>query len=152
MSDILAIMQNQWVRDPETLRRILEKRPNMRRDLVRRLLFAGCLTGRRIKSVFGNQLVARMVFEEASPQIGGKSSAVFPADLDHLREVIVQVNPHTIIAFGKVAAGGLHELGQNFIEAPHPAARGPETIGKLGLARSQLEKALLLPSMQRIPA
>lgn len=129
---VLAVMQNQWFRDPEAIKRILAKKPHWRRQLVARFLFAGCKSGRVLKQVFGDRINS-IVWEEASPQIGGHSSACFPADVEHLQRALDEVQPDVVMAFGKIAEAGLRGMfrADRLLIGPHPAARDPNTLPKL---------------------
>lgn len=122
---ILAIMQNQWFRDPERVKKIYERNPERRTHFIRQFLFFNCLSGRRLQKAFGADLCRRIVWEEASPQIGGTSRSVYPADLDHLRRAIQAHEPDLIICFGKIAGDALREIKPpvEVLFAPHPAAR-----------------------------
>lgn len=144
MSDnttVLAIMQNQWFKDPGKVEELYRKRPNQRRDLIRRFLFAGCKSGRVLRQVFGDWC-DRIVWEESSPRIGGHASSKYDADLDYLTNVIVDVNPRVIIGFGVIACRGLEDLNQAYIRAPHPAARQPTVIAELTAVRERMETLL----------
>ena len=73
----------------------------------------------------GERLCDEIIWEECSKEVGGKSSASFPADLKHMRWAITEHTPNIILAFGKTAGGALRELQpfQPVIYGPHPAAR-----------------------------
>ncbi len=59
---IIAFLQNMWVRDPEKVRRSLEREEDLEIRAEHRLryieyaLFAGCLTGRRLEALRGDCL------------------------------------------------------------------------------------------------
>jgi hypothetical protein len=126
---ILGVLQNQWFEEPERVRSLIERRPEIRSRFIARALFAGCKTGRILLNTFGD-LCALITWEEASPRIGGQASAAFPPDLDHLRAVLEREQPDIVIAFGRIAERGLRPLvpAANLICAPHPAARVPWNI------------------------
>lgn len=138
---ILAVMQNQWFRDPEAVRRIMGKRPQWRRQLIARFLFAGCRSGRVLKSVFGER-INEIVWEEASPEIGGHASSAFPADPVHLRAVLDDVKPDVVLAFGKIASNALLDLvpAEKLVVGPHPTARGPDVMPLLRAMQNQLDR------------
>jgi hypothetical protein len=119
---LLAVLQNQWFHDPEKVRAILARTPQARRRLIHYSLFAGCRTGRVLKDVFGEERCRTIVWEEASPEIGGKASSCFPADQAHLRAVLDDVKPDLVLAFGRIAGNALAELvpGAKLILGPHP--------------------------------
>jgi len=79
---ILAVLQNQWFPDQDRVRAILLKTPESRRRILRYALFAGCRTGKVLKSVFGDRC-DDIIWENASPQIGGRAASSFQADTQH---------------------------------------------------------------------
>jgi hypothetical protein len=138
---LLAVLQNQWFHDPEKVRAILARTPQARRRLIHYSLFAGCRTGRVLKDVFGEERCRTIVWEEASPEIGGKASSCFPADQAHLRAVLDDVKPDLVLAFGRIAGNALAELvpGAKLILGPHPTARQPDTMTKLRVMAGRIE-------------
>lgn len=132
---VLAIMQNMWVRDPANLMSLLKRESDpvrqriLRRRIIAYALFAGCLSGRRLRTAFG-ELCDTIIWDEASPQIGGRASMAFPADLDHLRQVVGEIQPDIIVTFGTIARDGITAIAPHAVvlHAPHPAARHA-TIG-----------------------
>jgi hypothetical protein len=139
MPTILAFLQNQWFRDPDGVRRIYERHPEARNDLIKRFLFMGCLTGRRLQAAFGVDFCSKIVWEEASPEVGGHSSSAFKADHHHIRTAIVRHMPpeddlhYVVLAFGKIAGDAVETVMDNLgcekgptirtYYGPHPAAR-----------------------------
>lgn len=81
---ILAILQNQWFRNPAKAREIYERNPELRNKLIAGFLFSGCLTGRRLQSAFGD-LCDSIIWEESSPEIGGFSVSKFTHDPEHIK-------------------------------------------------------------------
>jgi hypothetical protein len=77
---IVAFLQNMWVRNPESARRILKRAPQVRERLIAYSLFAGCLTGRRLKAALGEELCQSIVWEEASPVIADNAKDYHPPD------------------------------------------------------------------------
>lgn len=134
---ILGVLQNQWVRDPERTRALIaEKGPEYRRRLLHYALFAGCLTGRRLKAWLGDELCGQIEWEEASPEITGHSSGNPKPDPEHVRAAIERVRPDVVLAFGVNAAnavmGAMQSMHRNpagermefrLICVGHPAAR-----------------------------
>lgn len=149
---ILGVMQNQYFNDPDKIRRTLAsfgddvaRREKYRRRLIAFALFRGCKSGRVLERVFGEELCGRIVWEEASREIGGHASSVFPADVAHLTATIADVQPGVIVGFGQVACQGIERaLGSKrvpFVRTIHPAAR-TNAIEQLQLARSLLDAHL----------
>lgn len=130
---ILAFLQNSWFKDPEKAKEVFARHPELRNDLIARFLFAGCLTGRRLMTAFGEELCDRIIWEEASANIGDKSSARFQADHDHIKRAIIKHDPNVILAFGQVASTEVEVVAEGLkreygisipvMTAPHPAAR-----------------------------
>lgn len=152
---ILAFMQCMWLRDPEKHRRILAsydhdipRREKLRRRMIAYALFAGCKSGRVLKCVFGAELCERIIWEEASREIGGESSAAFPADVDHILATILAEQPDCVIGFGKIACGGIEDALKrypglmSFVRAPHPAARHATVVAELDEAKFSLDYLL----------
>lgn len=131
---IVAFLQNQWFKDPEGVARMFAENPKRRERYISAFLFMGCLTGRRLQQVFGEELCDQIVWEEISPEIGGHASSKFPADPAHIERVLRKHAPDVVLAFGKLAGDGLlstlsnprlRELPHGFkiLYGPHPAAR-----------------------------
>lgn len=126
---ILAILQNQWFKDPDRVRRLYDRYPDRRTAINRQLLFLQSKTGNILTSAFGQELVDAIVWEEASPQIGGHSGAVFPPDRAHIAQAIADHQPDIVLAFGRMAHEGLYLLpagplwGKASVSYPHPTAR-----------------------------
>lgn len=156
---ILAILQNQWVKNPERVRAAIAASKDpvaYRRRFNAYALFAGCMTGRRLRKEFGD-LCDTIVWEEASPEIGGHAASSFPADLDHIRASIADVKPRIVIGFGKIASDALNIIGPSLdlpdvfmIHCQHPTARGASSLPSLANAASLLRD--LLASKHLTPA
>lgn len=141
---ILVFMQNMWVKEPEKVKQAIErsKDPEAWNNWVKTLLFAGCITGKRIKQVFGD-LVEDMIFDESTKEILNNPRDVPKADLEHMRNTILRIHPDTIITFGNHASKALEKIitspypfyhiriPKHIFNAPHPAARQPETMARL---------------------
>ena len=141
---ILAVLQNQWFHDPERMRAILERglaRGGLRHDFTARTLFMGCRTGQILKSELGVEWCRKIVWAEASPEIGGRASSCFPADPIHLQAVLAEINPDVVLAFGRIASDALVALipADKLIVGPHPTARGPDVPKRLREMRAALE-------------
>jgi hypothetical protein len=57
---VLAFLQNQWFHDPDHVRGILERHPQARRRIIHYSLFAGCATGRMLKTALGEEWCKKM--------------------------------------------------------------------------------------------
>jgi hypothetical protein len=141
---VLGILQNQWFKNPESARRIYASHNGDRERSAKfraSALFMGCLTGRRIRDAFGEDMRHIITYEEASPEIGSVSSAAFPADKFHITKAIEWWEPEIVIAFGKIAGDGVLQAmkhmefcgtnGFYFTAAPHPAARCATVMSEL---------------------
>ena len=132
----VAFLQNQWFHNPDNVRRMLAKRPESRERLIRYALFAGCLTGRRLKAAFGDG-IDEITWEEISPEIGGHASSVFPADANHVVAVLDKYQPTLVLTFGKLATDCIARIRaggygiSHTLSGPHPAARVGDVVGML---------------------
>lgn len=121
----LAFLQNQWVRNPKRVQQLIEEQgEDYRRMFVSYALFAGCLTGRRIRAAFGT-LVDDIAWDNVSPRIGGKSTDCFAPDTEHMWRQFKYHKPSIILAFGTQArdACRIFRPAVLVVEGPHPAAR-----------------------------
>lgn len=151
---VMFLLQNQWFKDPVRTQQVLALYKDHKGEeagwnrFVRDMLFLGCLTGRRIKDAFGEDLCwdavvgehpVTTVFEETSREIGDHPSAVFPPDPEHLVASLRRHRPGLIVAFGRVASTALvlpqvkYELETwpetvDIVHTGHPAARGPRVL------------------------
>ena len=148
----VAFLQNQWFKDPERAKKLLERYEKFvftdgdgRERFLRDMLFLGCLTGKRLLAAFTWDVCAEIIWEEASRDIGGKSSSRFKADVSHIESVLRKHQPGAILIFGKVASDGFQAMGglHSFLHikewkdkvqvcvGPHPAARGDTVVNDL---------------------
>lgn len=141
---IVAFLQNMWVRNPAKVQATLDRLPEMRERLLRYALFAGCLTGRRLKEALGEFLCNSIVWEECSPIIGGESNSSYPADEDHIRRVLKKHDPIAVVCLSRRNEEVVRRLakGRITICGPHPAARHPTVIEELCEVRQQIEELL----------
>jgi hypothetical protein len=130
---ILAVLQNMWVKDPDSVRRMIERTPKVRRRLIRYSLFAGCRTGRVLKDVFGEVRCNEIVWDESTREIAGNPRDTFPPDLAHLAALLEEVKPDVVLAFGRIASAALSSMvpAEKLIVGPHPTARQADTIQRL---------------------
>jgi hypothetical protein len=112
-------------------------------------LFAGCLTGRRLKTAFG-PICENIIWEEASPVVADNPRDYHPPDIDHVRSVLVEHKPDVVLCFTRrgeeVLRVWCHMFGlpeYRFLTAPHPAARGSDTVPELNRMATDL-RALIL--------
>lgn len=125
---IVAFLQNMWVNDPVRVKRMIaesEHPERLRRHFIHRALFAGCVTGRRIKANLG-QLCDTIIWEEASREILGDPKQVPQPNFIHITTVILEEKPDLVIAFGAVARLGVNSVRVPIVFSPHPAARRVE--------------------------
>lgn len=136
---ILAFLQNLWVKEPERARAILERESEeFRVQFIRRLLFHGGLTGKRIQQCFGD-LTSIIIFEEATREISGDSKTICPPDPRHIAGCLDRYRPVVVLTFGKVASDAVAPLWKGrLLVCPHPAARQRDTVTKLQAAAEEL--------------
>lgn len=129
----VAFLQNMWVKNPERVRwMIAQNGERYRRRLIEMLLFAGCLTGRRLRAAFGDELLAGIVWEETTRQIAGDPKTIFPTDLEHICGVLAEEKPDVVLTFGKIAYAAVAPVWTGgLIAAPHPAARQADVVFRL---------------------
>lgn len=141
---VVAFMQNMWVRDPVRVRTgIARWGENYRHKIITYSLFAGCLSGRRVKEAFGHDMCRLIHWEEASRTITNHPSEAPPADPAHIAAVLRAEKPDIVICFGRIAADALTQLWSGkIIFAPHPAGRGADVPVRLRDAAIKLRRAL----------
>ncbi len=149
---IVAFLQNQWFKDPEGVKAMFAEHPECRERYIEAFLFMGCLTGKRLRAVFGEELCNQIVWEEISPEIGGHSASKFPPDPAHIERVLRKHAPDVVLCFGKLATNGvlatlsnpeLRDLPHGFdlVHGPHPAARNGALDG-LRVMQKQVARQL----------
>lgn len=147
---IVAFLQCAWFHNPAAVqaaieRQAPERRLEYRQRFLARALFAGCNTGRRLKDGLGMPLCNRIIWEEASTQLGEEASAVFPPDMEHIRSVLESFQPEVVVAFGAVARDALRQLGESddstgrLLIAPHPSSRQQDLKEQLAKLKEELE-------------
>lgn len=137
---ILAFMQNMWVKDVDRVERLIAKHgERYRQRAIAMFLFAGCVSGRRLKQAFGDELCGQIKWDEVSRQISGHPAFVPTADEVHMQTVIAHYKPDVIICFGKIAANAIDAIWRGTtIKAPHPASRQPDVMQRLMDARDAI--------------
>jgi len=84
---VVAFLQNQWFKNPAKIAEIYARHdtPEGRVKLNARFLFYRSLTGKRLLDAFGRYVCERIIWEEASREVGSISSHCPPADPAHIR-------------------------------------------------------------------
>ena len=150
---ILAILQNTWADNPERVHAALAQKPDRRHEMVARLLFAsGCVTGRRILTVFGELLKQHQwTFENASTVVTPTSGGCPPYNVEHVKGVIGRFRPDAIIVFGTQAKAALADMRRAkkqtmplppVVECVHPAMQRASCVPLMNEARVRLEEVL----------
>ena len=130
---ILAFLQNLWVKDPRYTYDFFKKYPNSRNNIIKSLLFMGCLTGRRIKKAFGWELADRIIYDECTKEIANNPKTICNPDLEHIKETLNKFKPDRVITFGAIAYKAVSKVfpKDKIFKSPHPAARQKNTMDKL---------------------
>lgn len=152
---IVAFLQNMWVNNPERLRKAIAREEaketgageEFRRRMMEYALFAGCLTGRRLRAVFGD-LCEDIVWEETTREIADNPKTIFPAQPEHIRAVLKEFQPSIVLVFGAIAREAVTPLwtglAADLICAPHPAARQADVMERLLEAAAKLSERMKL--------
>lgn len=150
---VLAFLQNMWVKDPAKVQVSLDRwkdTPEFWNRMVASLLFSGCITGRRIKTAFGDDLAFSIIYDECTKEIADNPKVILKPDFEHIANTIKRIKPDVIITFGNhayKAVTSMYESGAIFyhtvptckiIVSPHPAARQPDTLDKLKAVAEKL--------------
>lgn len=152
---IVAFLQNQWFKSTSVERvtklyEAVDITPEGRADLNARFLFLQCRTGENLKTAFGDKLIDKIVWENASPKFATESRGAFPPDLRHIKNVLDHFKPEIVITFGVPAHIGVEQamMGRarfahiQVIRSPHPTARHPTAMKELREAAAKLRKLL----------
>lgn len=142
---ILGILQNQWMKDPD---RAYKVRGKLGFELFTKLmLFSGCRTGRRLREVFGEQVIRDWDWANASDEITSDWRSSPRYDVDHIEQTIQRVQPDIIILFGRSAREGFQSLEDRgfyfdgkVYTCPHPAHFASYVKGKLHEVAETIEK------------
>jgi hypothetical protein len=135
----VAFLQNMYAAEPERLREIITKHGELARRLaVRRFLFGGCRTGRRLQAAFGS-MIDSIHWDESTPQIAGDTKTIFPADIEHMRRIVGEFKPRVVLTFGRIAGDAVEAAWAGpVIKCPHPTARGMAVLPALNAASDTL--------------
>lgn len=156
---VVAFLQNQWFLDPVRVKQIVEtlrspdECPHERREFhIAAFLFMGCLTGRRLRTTFGEDWTSHITWEEVSREYGGKASSVFPPDFTHIQDVLQRHQPTHVLALGKIAEKALKSIQGAphtfcLVAGPHPASRSVSVTYRLHEIRKQLDSWKLLDNL-----
>lgn len=139
---VVAFLQNMWVRNPAKIQRMFDSDPTgeLRLRLIEYALFAGCLTGRRLKKGLGEDWCDAIIWEEASPVIDNDYKRYHPPEEAHITAVLAKHQPDLVLCFTKRGEPTVKKLCKcPVIGMPHPAARGKAPILALEATRKQLE-------------
>jgi hypothetical protein len=151
---ILCILQNTWAHDPARVNALLQRPGIKRHCVVERLLFAGCLTGKRIGQVFSDMFPRHhFIFENASTVVTGDSGGRPPYNVEHVRSAILLHRPDVILAFGTSSKEAIKDLRAAkrvnvkldlppVVECLHPAVQKPGWLKAMLAAKEELEKVL----------
>jgi hypothetical protein len=138
MPTILGLLQSQWFKDVSRAKRILERyehdEVDGREKFIRDFLFFGCLTGRRLRTTFGEELCKEITWEEASRTIDDRPAASTTYNLEHVRCVLAKHKPGLVITFGKQATEVMKVIinpNAMILNCVHPAGRGSGVIKRL---------------------
>jgi len=143
---IVAFMQNMWLKNPDSFHRNMAgikdvaEKEKYRRRIIHYALFAGCLTGRRLKYAFEEDVCRRIIWEESTREIASDPRKIFPAQPEHIKAVLEIEKPDVVITFGKIASNALAPLWKGrIVTCIHPAARDPLILSKLKIAAEDLK-------------
>jgi len=153
---ILAFLQNMWVHAHQVLG-VSRCHPisNAREDMIRYALFAGCLTGRRLKQAFGKTLCDCIIWQEASPVVSSNSRDYHSPNEAHIRAVLDKHTPDLVLIMTMRGADQIERIihdcrGDMFpiVKCPHPAARAQDTTARLAEARASIDLAVALKAKE----
>lgn len=145
---VVAFLQNQWFKNPESARKMFARQPDLREVLIRKTLFMGSVTGRNLARFFSQATCDKIIWEETSKNIAGFSAGCFPADFDHIHSVLNKWSPKVVLAFGRVASDALEYIMLSerppwrIVVGPHPASRGSDLFVELRLMNDKLHSLL----------
>lgn len=106
---VLGLLQNAWAKDTKRVEEVMMRFG--RRATVTRLLMrskSGQVLRKRLPDWYN-----RIEYENSSPRVLSRADAYGTVDLAHVRNVIANIKPAVIIAFGNVAKSAMTRLGWN---------------------------------------
>ena len=120
---ILAFLQNCWF--PKDTKADYINR-YLTDDVFRRRVLSRGWSGRRLINSFGENFFSKVIWENASIEVGSHSSYCGSPDLHHVQCMIDKHNPDLILTFGVVAKSSVELLntGIPIMSTKHPNARG----------------------------
>lgn len=117
-----------------------------------RRVLAMSATGRALRRALGEELFARIHWDNANPLHGDTRDARLPPDIAHMMNTIRAQDPDVVLLFGRQAQDGfemmLHHptmkyfIGFTVLRAPHPMARGSAIEHLRDIARDLRAMAL----------
>lgn len=132
---IYGLLQNMWVNEPHRMEAVLRQHPGKHRQVIGALLCMGTsLTGKRLRCAFGSAMNDIEWDNACGLQIGGRSSACFSPDRDHVARALDELRPDVVLVFGSVARLVMQDRRFEawLIHGPHPAARQHGVRRRLG--------------------
>lgn len=141
---IVAFLQNMWVKNSRTVWNVMkhDATSDVREKMIAYALFAGCLTGRRLRDYLGVKLCEEIVWQEASTAVSTDPKLYFPPEPVHIRAVLNKHKPNVVLCFTKAGEGIIRTMlddGMTFIPCVHPACRANNVFEKLTGVRKAIE-------------
>lgn len=108
---IVAFLQNMWVLPSQVdgVSRWGATSPQRER-MIHYALFAGCLTGRRLRQYLGEELCSEIKWQEANPTIADNPRDYFPPDRMHIGRVFMKHQPDLVLCFTKRGEKEVREM------------------------------------------
>jgi len=124
---IVAFLQNCWFPPGTSLYHI--RRYLINDDFRRKVLKKGW-SGKRLMNAFGEELFDKIIWDNASLEVGATPGHRADADRNHIANVIYNHSPDLILTFGTVARDAVRIVnrtcgdGACVLSTKHPNARG----------------------------
>lgn len=148
---VLAFLQNMWVL-PHQVRFVSRWDPTsiQRERMITYALFAGCITGRRLRAAFGEFLCDSIRWQEASPVIANSPRDYYPPDRDHILAVLHKHQPGLVLGLTQRGWPIIKDICSTWntsrdkalilLACPHPAARHPSAFAELQETGNQIHQ------------
>lgn len=144
---VLGLLQNMWARDPAAMTRLIDNHGARGRRRAIAMFMPRTPSGRALRAAFG-PLFGRIVWENVSTVVAGRSDGKPPADDWHIHCLLWELRPCIVIAFGRSAVDACrrHRI-EVLIESRHPSPRaaGCSSLPSLYDAAESLRHALNNP-------